>query len=193
MASVKASRIGSVVLALLSTVVGLSAQVNHPDRVLLRVDEISVGPYAGQKSASCLRVYSDGRVVYAEWSTSLVKNLDTATGVVSRPERTSAFSYVLVDFRLEELASFLKSKAVRKLREKFGPPHKAVDYAERVSVEIPDGNGPPKRLSTAEYHVADLEEKTRYPSAFILLMDRIDQIEREATASKAALAHNRAQ
>jgi hypothetical protein len=180
---VTVSTTGSTLLALLSLVAGLRAQGNRPDRVVLKVDEIVSGPFGGQKSVSCLRVYSDGKVFYGEWSNSAATLADSATGVASRPEHTSASAYQLVDGDLQELAGFLESKAVRRLPENFGPPHKPVDYFETVSIEIPDGKGNIKKLSTREYYVADLEERTHYPTALILLMDRIDQIEKAATSA----------
>jgi hypothetical protein len=166
----------------LVSLISLHAQAGRPAKPALKVDEISRGPFGGQKSASCLRVYADRTVIYAEWSTSAVTLVDRA-GTESRPEHTSAFSYQLSDGDFLELSGLLESKAVTKLSENFGPPHKPVDYFERVSVEIPHEKGPSKKLSTREYYVADLEEKTRYPSALILLMDRIDQMEKAATST----------
>jgi len=163
-------------------VASLYAQADRSDRMVVRVDETSSGPFGGQKSRSCLRIYSDSKVIYAEWSNSGATTVNAA-GVVSRSERTSAFTYKLDDGDLQELSSFLESKAVARLPENFGPPHKPVDYFESVSVEIPRSRKDSKKISTREYYVADLTEKTQYPSALVLLMDRIDQIEKTAAST----------
>jgi hypothetical protein len=168
-------------LALLSLSESLFAQDNRSDKVVLKVDEIVSGPFEGQKSTSCLRVHNDGKVVYSRWWTSAATIVDSVTNVASRPEHTVTVAGQLEDTDIWDLRQFLESKAVRRLPEKFGPPHKPVDYFERVSVEIPGNKGNTKKLSTREYYVADLKEKTRYPSALIVLMDRITQIEEVAT------------
>jgi len=150
---------------------------------MLKADEIVSGPIGGQSSGSCLRVYSDGRVIYAKWSHSAATVVDGVIRAESRPEHTSAFAYQLGDGDLSDLAGLLESKPVRGLPENFGPPHKSVDYFERIFVQILNSKGNSKRLSTREYYVANLEEKTRYPSALILLMDQIDQIEKAAAGA----------
>ncbi len=77
-----------------------------------------------------------------------------------------------------ELSDLLESKAIKKLPEKFSPPHQPIDYFEMISVQIIGKDGKSKDISTREYYVASLKEKTRYPSALILLMDKINEIER---------------
>jgi len=164
-------------LAMLSLAASLDAQVTHSDGVVLKVDAIASGPFGGQKSTSCLRVYIDGKVRYSRWWNSAATIVDSVTNVASRPEQTVALADQLVDTDVWALNDFLESKAVRRLAEKFGPPHPPVDYFETVTVEIPGGKGNAKKLLTREYYVASLEEKTRYPSALIVLMERIDRIE----------------
>lgn len=173
------------VFALLSLAAGLHAQGHRSNGVVLKVDENVSGPFGGQKSKSCLRVYNDGRVIYSRWWNSAATIVDNVTNVASRPEHTVAFADQLADTDVWDLIRFLESKAVRKLAEKFGPPHPPVDYFETVSVEISGSNkGNAKKLTTREYYVASLEEKTRYPSALIVLMERIDRIEEAATAKE---------
>jgi hypothetical protein len=180
--SVTVSKVGSTLSVVLSLVAALHAQTKPPDRVVLKVDEIVSGPFGGQKSSSCLRVHSNGNVIYARSWSSAVTVVDSATSVASRPEHMLAVADQLVDTDVLEIVRLLESKAVRRLPERFSPPHKPVDYFEVVSLEILDGRGNSKKLVTSEYYVADLEEKTRYPSALIVLMDRIDQIEKAATS-----------
>lgn len=149
-------------------------QSSRPKTILLKADEVLSGPVGRQKSGSCLRVYAGGEVIYTKVAGSANA---TSSG------RPVASAYHLIDTDLWELSSLLKSKAVKKLAENFGPPHKPIDYFEKYSVEIRDDRGNSKKLFTREYYVADLEEKTRYPSALIVLMDRIGKIEEEAANS----------
>ena len=153
------STVSRALLALLSIIAGLHAQSVSAARLVLRVDEISGGPFAGQKSASCLRVYSNSQVVYAQWSNSAAAIVDKATGLASRPEHTSAFTAQLDDGDLQELSSLLESKATRRLSQEYGPPDKPVDYFESVIVDILGLRGVVKKVSTREYYVASLEEK----------------------------------
>lgn len=171
------------VFALLSLAGGLRAQGNRSDGLVLKVDETVTGPFGGQKSTSCLRVYMDGKVIYSRWWNSAATIVDSVTNVASRPEHTVAFADQLADTDIWDLSRFLESKAVKRLSEKFGPPHPPVDYFERVSLEISGDKGNAKKILTREYYVASLEEKTRYPSALILLMERIDRIEEAAATN----------
>jgi hypothetical protein len=157
-----------------------SAQEKAPSKLILQVDETVRGPYGGQKSATCLRIYSDGRVVHARWWNSAATVVD-ATGQKSRPEHTVSVEYHLEGFEVEELSDLFESKALKELPEKFGPPHRPVDYFETVSVQMTLPRGKTKRISTREYYVASLEEKTRYPVALVVLMEKIDEIEKVAS------------
>jgi hypothetical protein len=42
----------------------------QPARLLIKVDQTSSEPFAGERESSCLRLYSNGRIVYSNWSTS---------------------------------------------------------------------------------------------------------------------------
>jgi hypothetical protein len=173
----------SFALATLFSASTWPAQDKPQSRLILRVDETASGPNEGQESSGCLRVYSDGKVIFARWWNSAVTIVDSATKRASRPEYTVSVEHHLVDADLRELSTFLESKAVRKLPEEFGPPHPAIDFFESVSVEIFGSKGNIKKISTREYNVANLEEKSRYPAALILLLERIKQIE-EAASNK---------
>jgi hypothetical protein len=156
------------------------AQEKARAKLILKVDETVEGPLGGQKSSSCLRVYSDGKVLYARWWNSGMTIVDKETGKKSGPEKI-----VSVEHRLEggdewELSSFIESKALKGLPDKFAPPHRPIDYFEDVTVRLIGPNGTERRISTREFYVASLEEKSRYPSALIVLMDKIDEIEKAA-------------
>ena len=101
-------------------------------------------------------------------------------GKVSHPERRDSREY---SFRKEtyrslgDFADFLQSKAVRRLKTYFPPPHSAIDFLETSTVQIFFPNGKSQQLQAKEYYVASLVEKSKYPSALILLMDKIEQFE----------------
>ena len=155
------------------------AQEKGPAKLILKVDEQVTGPLGGQRSSSCLRLYSDGTALYASWWNEGIATIDE-TGKQSHPEHTVSVEHRLDRGDLWELSNFLESKPVNKLATKFPPPHPPVDYIEDISVQFAGKKGVTRQTSTREFYVADLEEKSRYPSALIVLMDRIDQIEREA-------------
>lgn len=102
-------------------------------------------------------------------------------GRESRPEHKVSVEHQLDEGDVFELSTFLESKAIKRLPERFAPPHPAIDYIENTAVQITLPRGLPKQISTREFYVADLEEKTRYPAALIVLMERIDEIEKEAS------------
>src|SRR5947209_5102950 len=85
-----------------------SAQRKVPGNLILKVDEALSGPFVGQKSTSCLRVYSDGTVLYASWWNSAVTLVDKETGQESRPEHVVAVVYHLEDNDQSDLSSFLE-------------------------------------------------------------------------------------
>jgi hypothetical protein len=155
------------------------AEENAPVKLILKVDENISGPLGGQKRSSCLRVYADGKVVYARWWNSAVAEVDK-NGKESRGEQTVSVENLLERGDVWELSSFLESRALADLPSKFSPPHRPVDYFENVTVQILNPNGEKKQISTREFYVASLGEKTRYPSALVVLMGRIDEIEKEA-------------
>jgi len=173
-------RMTAVFVAILLSGLACIAQEKAPARLILRVDETTQGPFGGQKSSSCLRIYSDGRVLYASWWNSAATLVDETTGKPIRPEHTLSVEHHLDDTDAWALGSFLDSRVVQRLPEKFGPPHRAIDYFEDDAVEIIDSRGRSKKIWTREYYVASLEEKSKYPSALIVLMGKIDEIEKEA-------------
>jgi hypothetical protein len=107
-----------------------SAQEKAPSKLILRADETGSGPYGGQKSSSCLRIYSDGRVVYSRWWNSAVTVVDEI-GRKSRPEQTVSVEYHLEDFEVEELSELFESKVLKRLPKKFAPPHRPVAITSR--------------------------------------------------------------
>jgi hypothetical protein len=159
--------------------VALASAENKPSPLVLAVEETSSGPFGGQKSRSCLRVYSDGRMVFASWSTSPV-DIEDENGKVTRPEKTYARAYQFPERDSWEISSFiefLESKPVRRLKSYFPPPHTAIDYFETTTVRWTPKNGKEKQVQTREYYVASLIEKTKYPAALIILMGKIEELE----------------
>jgi hypothetical protein len=166
--------------ALLSA--GLCLSQEQPVRLILKFDQTTSGPYFGQRESLCLRVYANGRVIYSDWSRSAMSVVDK-TGKETSPEKTVSREYSAPEndlWQIDELDEFLKSKAVLRLAGAFGPPHRPVDFFETSDVEIPRSNLQPKRISVREYYVASLVEKTKYPPALLILMDRIARIKDEA-------------
>jgi hypothetical protein len=166
------------VIALLLLSLAAHAQ-EKPSQLLLNVEETSSGPFGGQKGATCLKLYSDGRLIYSHRSTSAM-GVQDEKGKVSHPERRDSREYRFPERDLWELgdfSDFLQSKAVRRLKTYFPPPHSAIDFLETSTVQIFFPNGKSQQLQAKEYYVASLVEKTKYPSALILLMDKIERFE----------------
>jgi hypothetical protein len=153
------------------------SQDKPPAKLLFKMDETVSGPHGGEKSSSCLRLYSDGRAIYASWWNDSFTTVDAKTGEKSRGEHTVSKEFAFDELDLEDFFDFLQSKPVEKLAEKFGPPHPPIDYIEFISLEFTGRKGRLQRLSTREFYVADMEEMTRYPSALLVLMQKIDEIE----------------
>jgi hypothetical protein len=146
---------------------------------VLKVEQNSSGPLGGEKEASCLTLYSDGRAVSASFSKAGVEIRDEH-GKVTRPESGDSREYRFPErdsWQVSEFVEFLQSKAVKRLNSYFPPPHRPIDFVEISTVQVffPDGTN--KQIVTREYYVASLIEKTKYPSALVLLMDRIEQLE----------------
>jgi hypothetical protein len=163
-----------------SACVNALAADNEP-RLLLQVDESSSGPTGGAKSRGCVRIYSDGRAISAHWSRAGFTLVDEAKKKTT-PEKESSTEFKLDEFEAPELDQFLHSRAVRKLSSDFKPPHSAIDYFELTIVQIPVSDRSPKRITAREYYVASLVEKSRYPSALIVMLDKISEIEQSAYA-----------
>jgi len=174
-------RVDSILFATLLTSLVCLGQEKAPSKLILKVDETVSGPFGGQKASSCLRVYSDGKVHFASRRNSAISIVDEKTGQESRPEHTISVEHRLEQTDEWELSHFLKSKPLKRLPEEFAPPHTPIDYVESILVEIIGPSGKSKRISTREFYMASLEEKIRYPSALIVLMGKIDDIEHEAS------------
>jgi hypothetical protein len=173
-------RLQFLLLLFLLTTRFCAAQEKAPAKLLIKVDESVSGPFGGEKSVTCLRVFSDGKVLYARWWNSAVTIVDKATGEKSSPEHTISLEHHLEDTDTWDLSAFLGSKPVRRLSGAFAPPHTPVDYIENVTVHIMSPTGKQRQISTREFYAASLEEKSRYPPALIVLMSKIDEIEKEA-------------
>ena len=149
------------------------------NNLVIRVQKSSSGPFGGQKAFTCLNLYSDGRLMYTHRSTSAL-GIKDEKGEVKHQESTAnrIFTFTEQDsWQLDDFKEFLQSKAVWRLKPWFGPPHKAIDFLETSKVKLSLPTGAKKEIQTEEYYVASLTEKTKYPSALILLMDRIAQFE----------------
>jgi hypothetical protein len=167
-------------LVLLVSGVMCSAQ-QQPATLVLKVEQKSSGPFAGKKELSCLMLYSDGRVVSAFSSTAGVEIQDEH-GNVTRPKSGDSREYRFPEtdsWQISEFIDLLQSKAVRRLKSYFPPPHKPIDFVETSTVRAFFSDGKSKQIVTREYYVASLAEKTKYPSALVLLMDRIEQFEKK--------------
>lgn len=147
-------------------------------KLLLRVDRTTSGPFGGQKGASCLMLYSGGRVVYSWMSTSAI-GVEDEHGNVTHPETGSSLEFKFSErdvWEFDSFAGFLKSKTVQRLDSYFPPPHSPIDYFETSTLQISLPDEKPKQIQTREYYVASFEEKARYPSALIIIMDKIEQL-----------------
>ena len=83
------------------------AQGKSPHKLALKVDESVSGPFGGERSAECLRVYTDGMVLYSSWGNSAFSVVDAKTGNASRLEQSSSVHYKLDDGDAWELSEFL--------------------------------------------------------------------------------------
>jgi len=152
-------------------------------RLLLKIDQTSSGPFAGQRGSLCVQVYSNGRVVYSDWSRSGIGIVDK-TGKETRSEKTVSLEYRVPEkdsWEISELEDFLVSKPVLHLSSYFAPPHRPIDFFETSLVQIVLPTGMTKRINLREFYVASLVEKAKYPSALVILMDRIARIEDEVS------------
>lgn len=158
--------------------VAFAAPQQEP-RLILKVDKAVSGPLGGQGSSDCLRVYSNGNILYAHRSKSGFVFVDTETGKSTGGDKTVSLQYAASDrnnVEIEELDDFLHSKAVKNLPNVFDPPYTPIDYFETATVEISLKHGHAKHITTMEYDLG-----AKYPSALINLMDRIDAIEKQVS------------
>jgi hypothetical protein len=157
----------------------LGSAQDKPSRVLLRAYHGSSGPFGGEKGASCFMLYSDGRLVEVSSSTAALGVPDDH-GKVTHPESTTSREYRFPErdsWQVSGYVDFLRSRALRKLNSYFPPPHRPIDYVETSTVEVFFPTGKRKQIQAREYYVASLEEKAKYPSALIILMDKLEQLE----------------
>jgi hypothetical protein len=150
-----------------------------PVTLVLKVEQTSSDPCAGEKEVSCLMLYSDGRVVSASSSTAVV-DIQNDHGKVTPPESGNSREYRFTErdsWQLSEFVDLLQSKAIRRLKSYYPPPYRPIDFVEISTVRtfLPDCKS--KDIVTREYYVASLVEKTKYPSTLVLLMGRIEQLE----------------
>ena len=101
-------------------------------------------------------------------------------GNVTHPETKTSREYKFLDrdsWQVSGYIDFIQSRAMRKLKSYFPPPHRPIDYTETSTVDVFFSHGKTKRIQAREYYVASLEEKAKYPSALIILMDTLEKFE----------------
>ncbi|HLW97922.1 MAG TPA: hypothetical protein VKR82_04700 [Candidatus Acidoferrales bacterium] len=158
------------------------SQDKPPSKLIFKSDESTTGPIGGEKSFTCLRVFSDGRATYAKsWSDPFL-TVDKQTGKETYEEHLVSKEFIFDELDLLGFSDFLKSKPVRKLPETFGPPHQPIDFIEMITLEFTGRKDKLQKLSTREFFVTDLEERARYPGALIVLMLKLDEIERKVSS-----------
>jgi hypothetical protein len=147
---------------------------------ILKVDGWSQGPFEGQKSVSCLTVYSDGKVtLFRRWNSGKVQ-VDAKTGKKALLERVVSVESHLSRPDLLDVSDFLKSDVITVLEKGFVIPHHFVDYAEGATVCLDSPAGNEKCIGIRDYGEASLEQKGQLPGALIVLMDKIEEIEKAA-------------
>ena len=157
-----------------------SAQETTRVKPILKLDAWSQGPFEGQKSNSCLTIYSDGKLNYFHrWNSGRIK-VNPNSGKKSLLEQTVSVESHLTHLNLSELRHFLESDAVKMLAESFVVPHSPIDYSQSATIHIIGPGGNSKAVSIDAYSVADLEQKSQLPGALIVLMDKIEEIEKAA-------------
>jgi len=155
------------------------APVAKPEpQIVLRVDEDTHGPFGGERSKSCLRVYDDGTVYMGSHSLAGFIEKDER-GKETRAEKAEFRQHKLESYEIFYLTNLSESKEFRSLRDAYGPPHHAIDYFSTTNVYLQNGKFS-KQLATREYYVASMAEKARYPSALVVLMEWIDRTETDA-------------
>jgi hypothetical protein len=79
---------------------------------------------------------------------------------------------------LLDVSGFLKSDVITVLEKGFVIPHPFVDYAEGTTVCLGASVSDEKCIEIRDYGEADLEQKGQLPGALIVLMDKIEEIEK---------------
>ena len=98
-------------------------------------------------------------------------------------QRTVSVESRLSHSELWELSEFLKSEVVTALEKVFVVPSAGIDYAESTTLHINGADGNEKRILIREYSTAGLQEKGKLPAALVVLMDKIEEIEKSASLS----------
>jgi hypothetical protein len=159
----------------------VAMHVNAQEKSILKVQETSRGPFAEQKSMSCLTVYSDGRVIFFHrWNPGRLKT-DPKTGKKSLLEQTLSIESHLNRAELLGVSDFLSSGILNAIGKSFVVPHVYFDYVEAATVSFTGQDAKEKRISIFDYGEASLEQKSRLPAALIVLMDKIAEIKKAAT------------
>jgi hypothetical protein len=128
----------------------------------------------------CLAIYSDGKVTYFhKWNSGEVR-IDAKTGRKSLLERTVSVESQLTRAELFEISRFLESEVVKAIGASFVIPYSHIDYSESAKVHIFGPDGDERTISINGYAVAGLEQKSQLPGALIVLMDKIEEIEKTA-------------
>jgi sulfur carrier protein ThiS len=157
-----------------------SAQETAQVKPILKLDGWSQGPFEGQESISCLTIYSDGKITYFHRRNSRKIRVEAKTGKKSLVEQTVSVESQLTRADLLELTGFLESNVVKALGESFVVPHSPIDYSESATVHIIGPSGNEKAVSINGYSVAGLEQKSQLPGTLVVLMDKIEEIEKAA-------------
>jgi hypothetical protein len=152
--------------------------VKPEPQIVLRVDEDTNGPFGGERSKRCLRVYNNGTIYMGSHSLAGFIEKDQH-GNETRPERKQFRQFKIESYEVSYLADLSESKEFRSLRDFYRPPHSAIDYFSTIRVRLEIGKFT-KQITTREYYVASMAEKARYPSALVVLMEWIERTETEA-------------
>ena len=161
---------------------GLSASpVSAQVRASLKMVYRSSGPFLNQKSLSCLTIYSDGRITYFHRWNPVKVRIDTKSGKKVLVEQSVSVESHLSNSDRLEVSDFLKSDMVTALGNQFFVPSAGIDYGEEATIYIEGPDGNEKRISIRDYSTAGLEEKSRLPAALIVLLDKIEKIEKSAS------------
>lgn len=156
-------------------------------RPILRLEEMSNGPFKGQKSVSCLTINSDGKIkYYHRWNPGKV-GVDAQTGKKVLVEETVSVESYLSRADLFELPDFLESEGVKGLNDSIVILHVFIDYHESATLYVNGSDGKEKEISIYDYGTAGLERKSQLPGALIVLMDKIEEIKKEATLKGKAM------
>jgi hypothetical protein len=103
------ARLTALSSVLLMVIFLANAQKASP-KPLLKVEQESSGPFAGDRSRSCLQVDSEGIVHYAAWRKSGLTIVDKDTGETSHPEKSISVQHKMSDTDVWELTRSFSRK-----------------------------------------------------------------------------------